>query len=199
MAEQRSCALTILSITSFLLSLCAIVLAGAVLIRSLWQPLPAASTTTQVLPQAGSFLVATATPITRVLYVAATPEQRPVAIQVIVIQPTPAMIEPAPMVQIQPAQLVAAQPIPVVNDLPAIPVQPALPVDQPAVNVQPGMADLPPPATPASSCDPAYPDVCIPSPPPDLDCPEIPFKNFRVLQPDPHRLDQDNDGIGCEQ
>jgi len=46
-------------------------------------------------------------------------------------------------------------------------------------------------------CDPAYPSVCIPSPLPDLDCGDIPFRNFVVLQPDPHRFDGNNDGIGC--
>lgn len=48
------------------------------------------------------------------------------------------------------------------------------------------------------NCDSAYPDVCIPSPPPDLDCTGIEFRNFRVLAPDPHRFDRDQDGIGCE-
>ncbi len=47
-------------------------------------------------------------------------------------------------------------------------------------------------------CDPAYPDVCIPPSPPDLDCRDIPYRNFRVLPPDPHRFDRDRDGIGCE-
>lgn len=47
-------------------------------------------------------------------------------------------------------------------------------------------------------CDPAYPDACIPPPPPDLDCGDIPYRNFRVLPPDPHRFDRDKDGIGCE-
>ncbi len=47
-------------------------------------------------------------------------------------------------------------------------------------------------------CDPSYPDFCIPPPPPDLDCGDIPQKNFTVLQPDPHRFDGDKDGIGCE-
>jgi len=47
-------------------------------------------------------------------------------------------------------------------------------------------------------CDPLYPDVCITSSPPDLDCDEIEYRNFRVLQPDPHRFDGDKDGIGCE-
>ena len=49
-----------------------------------------------------------------------------------------------------------------------------------------------------SNCDPSYPDFCIPSPPPDLDCKDIPQKRFTVLQPDPHRFDGDKDGIGCE-
>lgn len=52
-------------------------------------------------------------------------------------------------------------------------------------------------ASPAR-CDPAYPDVCIPSPPPDLDCADISFRRFRVFPPDPHRFDGDGDGIGCE-
>jgi micrococcal nuclease len=47
-------------------------------------------------------------------------------------------------------------------------------------------------------CDPAYPTVCIPPPPPDLDCGDIPYRNFRVLPPDPHHFDRDRDGIGCE-
>ena len=55
-----------------------------------------------------------------------------------------------------------------------------------------------PPAPKVSSCDPSYPDFCIPPPPPDLDCKDIPQKNFTVLQPDPHRFDGDKDGIGCE-
>jgi len=47
-------------------------------------------------------------------------------------------------------------------------------------------------------CDPSYPDFCIPTSPPDLDCGDIPQKKFTVLQPDPHRFDGDKDGIGCE-
>lgn len=47
-------------------------------------------------------------------------------------------------------------------------------------------------------CDPAYPTVCIPSPPPDLDCPDVGHRNFAVRAPDPHGFDRDRDGIGCE-
>ncbi len=50
----------------------------------------------------------------------------------------------------------------------------------------------------SSNCDPSYPDVCIPSPPPDLNCGDIPYRRFWVLPPDPHGFDGDNDGIGCE-
>jgi hypothetical protein len=31
-----------------------------------------------------------------------------------------------------------------------------------------------------------------------LDCGDIPYRNFKVLPPDPHRFDRDHDGIGCE-
>ncbi|MFV1988024.1 MAG: thermonuclease family protein [Gemmatimonadota bacterium] len=47
-------------------------------------------------------------------------------------------------------------------------------------------------------CSPAYPDHCIPPPPPDLDCGSIWFRNFRVLPPDPHGFDRDGNGVGCE-
>jgi endonuclease G, mitochondrial len=56
-----------------------------------------------------------------------------------------------------------------------------------------------PTATHQGNCSPAYPDVCIPPPPPDLDCGDIEYKNFRVLSPDPHNFDgKDKDGLGCE-
>ena len=48
------------------------------------------------------------------------------------------------------------------------------------------------------NCSPAYPDVCIPPSPPDLNCPDITYKNFKVLPPDPHGFDRDGDGIGCK-
>jgi micrococcal nuclease len=56
-----------------------------------------------------------------------------------------------------------------------------------------------PTPTASTNCEAAYPDVCIPPAPPDLDCRDITHRNFRVLPPDPHRFDgRDNDGIGCE-
>jgi hypothetical protein len=48
------------------------------------------------------------------------------------------------------------------------------------------------------NCDPSYPTVCIPPPPPDLNCPDIPYRNFVVRPPDPHGFDGNDDGVGCE-
>jgi micrococcal nuclease len=48
------------------------------------------------------------------------------------------------------------------------------------------------------ACDPAYPDGCIPPPPPDLDCSDIDQRRFTVLPPDPHNFDGDRNGVGCE-
>lgn len=48
------------------------------------------------------------------------------------------------------------------------------------------------------NCDDSYPDVCITPYPPDLNCGDIMFANFRVIGNDPHGFDRDNDGIGCE-
>jgi len=61
-----------------------------------------------------------------------------------------------------------------------------------------GLWGLTPATPPTDGCDPAYPDVCSPPPPPDLDCGEIAHHNFTVLAPDPHRFDRDSDGVGCE-
>ncbi|MHC5739719.1 hypothetical protein [Nostoc sp.] len=51
---------------------------------------------------------------------------------------------------------------------------------------------------PQENCDPSYPDFCIPPNSPDLDCKDMPRRRFKVLAPDPHGLDRDSDGIGCE-
>ena len=49
-----------------------------------------------------------------------------------------------------------------------------------------------------AACDSSYPDTCIPSPPPDLNCDDVSATNFRVEGSDPHGFDADNDGVGCE-
>lgn len=55
-----------------------------------------------------------------------------------------------------------------------------------------------PTAAQTGNCSPAYPDVCIPPPPPKLNCKDVKYKRFKVLSPDPHGFDGDKDGIGCE-
>jgi micrococcal nuclease len=56
----------------------------------------------------------------------------------------------------------------------------------------------PPAKAGTGRCDPSYPTVCIPPPPPDLDCRDVPYRRFKVLPPDPHRFDGNHDGVGCE-
>jgi micrococcal nuclease len=54
---------------------------------------------------------------------------------------------------------------------------------------------------PSGKCDPNYAGGCVPPPPPDLDCADIRAMGIapvRVVGSDPHRLDGDNDGLGCE-
>ncbi len=58
-----------------------------------------------------------------------------------------------------------------------------------------------PPPTPTPKPTPGglkYEKDLVPPPPPDLDCSEIPYRNFIVRPGDPHRFDADGDGIGCE-
>ena len=52
---------------------------------------------------------------------------------------------------------------------------------------------------PRTNCHPAYPDDCIPPTSPDLDCHELRLR-VRVdhSHGDPHRLDANQDGWGCE-
>jgi hypothetical protein len=64
-------------------------------------------------------------------------------------------------------------------------------------------APAPPPPPPGGgNCAASYPTVCIPPPPPDLNCADIPYRNFTVRwdvpDPDPHHFDGNRDGVGCE-
>ena len=63
----------------------------------------------------------------------------------------------------------------------------------------------PPPPPPAQNCDPGYIGVCIQIGIGDYDCaggsgngPNYVQGPFQVVGPDPHGLDGDNDGWGCE-
>lgn len=53
-----------------------------------------------------------------------------------------------------------------------------------------------PRAAPKPGCDPSY-SPCIPAYPPDLNCDDIGHP-VTVTGSDPHRLDRDGDGVGCE-
>jgi len=70
--------------------------------------------------------------------------------------------------------------------------------DNDGIGCEVGSPQSPNPVESTPNCDPSYPDVCIAPYPPDLDCGEIGFSNFRVIGDDPHGFDGDNDGIGCE-
>jgi hypothetical protein len=48
-------------------------------------------------------------------------------------------------------------------------------------------------------CDESYPDVCIPPPPPVLECSDIDEHDFEVRGSDPHGFDSNDDGVGCEE
>jgi uncharacterized repeat protein (TIGR01451 family) len=77
----------------------------------------------------------------------------------------------------------------------------SLPPSPPSPPPSPGPASPPPPPS-AGGCHPSYPSVCIPPPPPDLDCADIPYRDFaaplNAPDPDPHDLDGDEDGVGCQ-
>lgn len=45
-------------------------------------------------------------------------------------------------------------------------------------------------------CESGY-DPCVPNHPPDVDCDDV-GRTVRVTGSDPHGLDADNDGFGCE-
>lgn len=81
---------------------------------------------------------------------------------------------------------------------PRAPVAPVVPA-APATTAPPAQP-VPQPTAPSAggNCHPSYPTVCIPPPPPDLDCKDIPHKRFQVIGDDPHGFDRDHDGIGCE-
>jgi hypothetical protein len=50
--------------------------------------------------------------------------------------------------------------------------------------------------TTESNCEPGY-DPCVPTYPPDLDCADL-NGPYSVSGSDPHGLDADGDGVGCE-
>jgi micrococcal nuclease len=59
-----------------------------------------------------------------------------------------------------------------------------------------------PPSQDTGPCDPNYSGACMPPYPPDLDCADLRALALAppvsVVGDDPHRLDGDGDGLGCE-
>lgn len=82
----------------------------------------------------------------------------------------------------------------------ATPLPPPTFTPAPPTSTQVPLPTVPPkaPDPVPTNCDPSYPTVCIPPPPPDLDCKDIPHRRFQVLPPDPHNFDGNSDGVGCE-
>lgn len=85
------------------------------------------------------------------------------------------------------------------TDTPTVTFTPTSSTDRPTQTPTPTKTPTPI-STPTrqNNCDPAYPTICVPSPPPDLDFPDIEHRNFTVLPPDPHGFDGNENGIGCE-
>ena len=86
------------------------------------------------------------------------------------------------------------------NELGESETEPA-PGEQPPWTPVPKLTEVAAPAGGIAGCDPTYPDLCIPPPPPDLDCDYVYDQGFRhitVLPPDPHSLDGNRDGVACE-
>jgi Flp pilus assembly pilin Flp len=54
---------------------------------------------------------------------------------------------------------------------------------------------------PPIACDSSYPEICVPAPPPDLDCSDLAERGIpvpvKVEGSDPHDFDPDGDGLGC--
>lgn len=117
------------------------------------------------------------------------------------VMPATATSPPAPptAVPTRPAPPTPAPTPPPAPTATAAPVVSAAPRPAPTATRVPPAPTRTPTPPPAQACHPSYPTVCIPPPPPDLDCADIPHRNFPVRPPDPHRFDGDKDGIGCEQ
>jgi hypothetical protein len=87
---------------------------------------------------------------------------------------------------------------PTVVDAPDVTGSTLTPGDEPQATAKSTLAPPKKQLKPRGDCHPSYPGVCITPPPPDLDCGDIPQRRFKVKGSDPHRLDGDGDGVGCE-
>jgi micrococcal nuclease len=121
--------------------------------------------------------------------------------------PGPATATPPPAEPTWPVPLI---PTATLRQADAFPTRTPRPRESPAPILAPTLTPVIVPATkPAAATKPAltgnchssYPDFCIPPPPPDLDCNSALLggrRRFTVRPPDPHLLDGNKDGIGCE-
>lgn len=109
---------------------------------------------------------------------------------------TPAPTSPTAPQAIANTPAPTSAPTPTATSAPAPTATNASPTPVPPTNTPPP----PPPPTPVPQpqCDPNYTGACVPPYPPDVNCPDIPVKNFRSIGSDPHGLDRDKDGIACE-
>lgn len=80
----------------------------------------------------------------------------------------------------------------------SIPTMTSTPTQTPTIDPNVTATFTATPTRNPAQCAAEYPTVCIPPPPPDLNCGDITFRNFTVLEPDRHNFDTDNDGVGCE-
>ena len=119
-------------------------------------------------------------------------------------EPTPtATTAPAEAPTVVPTPTAPPEPSP--EPPPTEPPEPT-PTSPPAPEpTEPPSPAAPEPAEPQVQCDPSYPDVCIPVGAADYDCaggsgngPNYIAGPIRVLPPDPHGLDRDGNGWGCE-
>jgi hypothetical protein len=88
--------------------------------------------------------------------------------------------------------------LPFVERPSSLAIPPTMTPTQAPVTLTPAPIVVPEPTRDPATCDPSYPTVCIPPPPPDLNCSDISHRRFPVIGNDPHRFDSDGDGIGCE-
>jgi micrococcal nuclease len=81
------------------------------------------------------------------------------------------------------------------------------PAPEPPTPSPPPPTPSPPPPTPTpppSNCDTHYAGACVPPYPPDLNCADLRALGLSlpvqvvVIGQDPHELDRDEDGLGCE-
>lgn len=112
-------------------------------------------------------------------------------------------------VQVSPSRSIESTPTPDQSPTPEpsptpTPIPTQKPFPSPVIKPSPAKTVQPNQQT-NSGCDPSYPDVCIPPGAADYDCeggsgngPNYIDGPIQVLPPDPHDLDRDGDGIGCE-